>query len=242
MKDFSHFKEYECMVDGRLAPSREPLMELTQKKNYQNAKPEFKEDGKPIMVMSFLLLVSKESLKTHPVNKHFWETYWRVVMKGEGISNPNELDRNKFSTKYIDCDTHVSEDGVIEKNKEGRADHLRFALGRYGMLPQYYKYVSGQNVPLELNELKFGDYVRVLLSLKHNPKGNKSIYINPEIVFLTASGKPLGGPSVKSMGSMDDLWLPPNAELGGLPEGDPVSAPTAATAEPSFDASEAVPF
>ena len=240
MKDFSHFKEHECMVDGRLSPSREPIMELTQKRNFRNGNPEFREDGKPVMVMSFLLLVNKESLKTHPVNKHFWETYWRVVMKGEGISNPNELDRNNFSTKYIDCDTHVNKQGLKESDKEGRAGHLRFSLGRYGMLPQYYKYVSGQNVPLESNELKFGDYVRVLLSLKHNKEGNQSIFINPEIVFLTASGKPLGGPSVESMGSMDDLWLPPDADIGGLPEGDPAQDPPMET--PSFDASEAVPF
>jgi hypothetical protein len=193
--------------------------------------------GQPRIEYSFGVAIPKT-----PGHTHFTQTDWGQKMLGIGAAAfPNNYQRTDFSWKVQDGDSTVpNKNNKIPNQNEGWPGHWVLFFNN-GFPPKIYNR-DGSAAIVEPDAVKRGYYVQVNFDVKPNSGDTPGIYVNPNMVALSAYGPEMAsGPDVASAG-FGAAALPAGASATPLaPSAAPFSAPAAPAYAPPVGA-PAAPF
>lgn len=177
-------------------------------------KPKLDEQGQPKFAYSFGIAFTRAEFE-----QHIWPAMWAEASK----AFPNGVPQG-FAWKYKDANA-VDKKGKLYSDREGYAGCMVLTItSNLPNPPAAYVFVPATNSYRQIaaNEVKTGDYVRVLTNFKVNvPKDvrySPSLYVNPESVEFVGYGTEISNvPQIN-----------PNAVFGGQA----VALPPGASAQP----------
>lgn len=198
---------------GRLVQGH-PMVRKPKKDRQGNVK--LNDDGSQALEIFFAIAIAKGQ------ETHWNQTEWGQKIHAQAQADwPNgEWQRQDFAWKIIDGDSPVpNKAGRIPNQREGFPGHwvvttsTRFEGVRCFHAGKYAPYEVIQNK----DEIKRGDYVRAVLSVKGNgPSESPGVYINPELFELTRAGVQIvsdDGPDAATAFGSAPVSLPAGAQL-----------------------------
>jgi len=126
------------------------------------------------------------------------QTPWGALIYQEGITgySNNETLRPNFSWKIDDGDSNIpNNNGKVPNQREGWPGHWILHMSTELPVQNYHR---GRLEPIHMiqnkNEIKVGDYIRVLVQVKANgssaqPAKTPGVYLNPTKVELYSPGQ-----------------------------------------------------
>jgi hypothetical protein len=187
---------------------------ILEQEGPNTGKPKLDEQGQPKYAYTFGVAFTRAEFE-----QHIWPAMWAEASK----AFPNGVPQG-FAWKYKDANA-VDKKGKLYSEREGYAGCMVLTItSNLPNPPAAYVFVPATNSYRQIaaNEVKTGDYVRVLTNFKVNvPKDvrySPSLYVNPESVEFVGYGTEISNvPQIN-----------PNAVFGGQQ----VALPPGASAQP----------